>query len=84
MCFALPLKIKNLTNEGVHAKVNLCAAASIGFYYLLYWTKRTKHFSKDVEAQIKQVENNLAGRVKIEGEQWNIRRSDGLLQILWR
>lgn len=30
-------------------------------------------YSKDVEAQIKQVENNLAGRVKIEGEQWNIR-----------
>lgn len=30
-------------------------------------------YSKEVEAQIKQVENNLAGRVKIEGESWNIR-----------
>lgn len=29
-------------------------------------------YSKEVESQIKQVENNLAGRVKIEGEQWNI------------
>lgn len=29
-------------------------------------------YSKEVEAQIKQVENNLAGRVKIEGESWNI------------
>ena len=29
-------------------------------------------YSKEVEEQIKQVENNLAGRVKIEGEHWNI------------
>jgi CubicO group peptidase (beta-lactamase class C family) len=29
-------------------------------------------YSKEVEAQIKEVENNLAGRVKIEGEHWNI------------
>src|SRR6267154_688069 len=29
-------------------------------------------YSKEVEEQIKQVENNLAGRVKVEGEHWNI------------
>jgi len=29
-------------------------------------------YSRETEDQIKQVENNLAGRVKIEGESWNI------------
>jgi CubicO group peptidase (beta-lactamase class C family) len=29
-------------------------------------------YSKEVEEQIKQVQNNLAGRVKVEGEHWNI------------
>lgn len=29
-------------------------------------------YSAEVETQIKQVENNLGGRIKIEGENWNI------------